>query len=132
MPSFFDESTQVCYDYRGSSGRIDFNANNGKGALCHESKTTGFASLDAQGKLLHGEIRTPPEEANRSHHPVFAAIDYADVRLDDRLFRMPIHTYAETLQDGLLRTFDAYYTSCKLFAAKTTIRPGDGTDPPAP
>ncbi len=129
LPSFFDVAAQACYDYDEVGTRINFRADEAKAAKCHKDGTAGFAVFDAYGKLLHGEIRTPQEEAARDRHPNFASIDYVDVRLDDKLFRMPNHVYAEVLEKGVTRTFDAYYTSCKLYTVKTTIRPGDRTEP---
>ncbi len=133
LPTFFAEKYQPCYDYRLDGNRINFRTRPGRSAECHEKvDTTGFGLMDSDGKLLYGEIKRPPEEADHEREVSLARIDYSDVRLNNRVFRMPTHVYGEEVRGGKLGTFDAYYTSCKLFAAKTTIRPGDGTDPPAP
>lgn len=130
MPSFFQESSQACFEYRYSSGRVDFKSHEANPKCAEVEGTTGFALMDGQNEVLHGEIQMPRELAGKKHRPALARVDYADVRLNERTFRLPTHVYGEGVHGDQTLTFDAFYTGCKLFTAKTTIRAGDGVSQP--
>lgn len=122
LPSFFSTEEQKCYRYTLGAGRIDFQAVPAP-ALCTEALSThGFATLDAAGNLLHGEMRRSPEDAWKQRLTTFSSIDYAPVQLGGKEYRMPVHLYAEQDDGNLLKTFDAHYTNCKLFKGTATIK----------
>lgn len=126
MPSFFAKENQDCYDYQLGSGRIAFSGK--PSATCRGAETTqGFAALDAQGDVQRGEFRRDPATAIKLKVASFGSVDYSPVTLNGQTYRLPSHLYAE-MQDGdTQRTFEAYYTGCRLFHATATISPAGST-----
>ena len=130
VPSFFAAGQQACYRYSISGNRVGFTGQPGPGACEDVHRTTGFALLDSDGQILHGETHLPAKEADKLELTTFAAVDYAPITFDGQSFRLPVHLYAEKQVGKELFSFEARYTHCKLFRARVTLGPA-GVVPPS-
>ena len=124
---YFIPAHQACYRYTLSDGRIDFETAADVESLpqCRNDTVHGFALIDVDGNLTHME-RTVSAEATRDFRLVpFAAIDFAPVELNGKVFRLSSHMVSE-FPEG---RFEATYSDCKLFSVSVTIGPATPVDP---
>ncbi len=127
---YFIPAHQACYRYTLSDGRIDFEtaAEVESQPQCRNDTVHGFALIDVDGNLTHLE-RTVSAEATRDFRLVpFAAIDFAPVELNGKVFRLSSHMISG-FPEG---RFEATYSDCKLFSVSVTIGPATPLDPDNP
>lgn len=128
-PIFFAEDQQRCFRYDLQQGRLDYQAQPIDGGCGSPASTHGFATLDDEGKPLHLETRRSVEDSVRHNMATFSVIDYKPVQIGGNTFRLPVHLYSELADHDHARTFEAYYTGCRLFKATVTIHDPNSVDP---
>ena len=133
---FFLPADQRCYRYSltADATRINFAASPGAAAdrSCRSSGVTGFATLDAQGELVHIERRATGPAAEAHGLIPFASIDLAPVALGGSEFQLSSHLLSERRNGRFVDRFEASYTNCKLFTATVTIGPAEEVAPELP
>jgi len=132
---YFRLSAQPCYVYTLRAGRVDFESTtrSSDDVLCGErGAVQGFALLNSDGDVIHMERRVAEADAFRYGLVPFAAVDLAPVELSGKTYQLSSKMVAEIPRADWLGHFEATYTSCRLFKATITIRPGSNvvTDEP--
>ena len=122
---YFAPAQQVCYRYWLTPGRIDFSTapDVALHAQCLDEGMHGFALLDADGDVVHLERTVTSKPAEERGIAPFASIDFGEVELGGKTFRLSRHMLSESWQGRFTLRFDATYTDCRLFTATVTIGP---------
>jgi hypothetical protein len=123
--AYFLPSQQVCFRYKLSAGRIEFEGPPDAAKIpgCRSAGTHGFAALDDEGNLLHLERRVSLQGTLAYALIPFAELDLAPVTLKDVTYRLSSHLLSERQNGRFLDRFESTYTGCKLFTATVTIGP---------
>jgi hypothetical protein len=124
---FFLPAMRTCFKYTLSDGRIDFVSPPGtfnRPECRNTGAPSGMALLDDAGNALHLERQVRPELAPEVHVVDSTAINFASVELDGKVYPLPSRMMADIpKKDGMSLHFEAAYTGCHLFKAKSTILP---------
>ena len=138
---YFLPAMQTCFKYTLSDGRIDFVSPPGTFGRpeCRDTGApSGMALLDDAGDAIHLERQVRPELAPQVHVVDSTAINFAPVELDGKVYSLPSRMVADVpKKGGMSLHFEAAYTGCHLFKAKSTILPDvtpvpeSGPAPPA-
>jgi hypothetical protein len=132
---FFLPTTQACFHYSLSAGRIDFESPPGtfdRPQCTNTGAPKGFALLDDAGNATHLERQVPHEYAEQVHVVDFTAIDFVATELDGKVYPLTAKMVAdEPKEDGVTVHFEATYTGCHLFKATSRILPGETVVPDA-
>ena len=130
---FFLPTTQACFHYSLSAGRIDFESPPGtfdRPQCTNTGAPKGFALLDDAGNATHLERQVPHEYAEQVHVVDFTAIDFVATELDGKVYPLTAKMVAdEPKEDGVTVHFEATYTGCHLFKATSRILPGETVVP---
>jgi hypothetical protein len=129
--AYFLPSSQACYVYSLSPGRIDFTTRTDPASAnaCLDRGLRGFALLNALGNVSHIERTIPPEVAKPPKLATFAAVDLSPVELNGRMYQLSNHMVAEMPLGEATGHFEATYSNCQLFT--TTVTLGPSTEVPA-
>jgi hypothetical protein len=129
--SYFSASSQACYRFSLSPGRIDFQARTDpiSAHACKERGLKGFALLNADGDVSHIERTIPADVASPLKLATFASIDLAPVDLNGHTYQLSHHMVAEMPITGATGHFEATYTNCHLFTATVTLGPSTEVPP---
>ncbi len=129
--AYFLPSSQDCYRYTLSPGRIDFEARTDPGHTCAQRGTHGFALLGPDGNVRHIERTIPPDVAAPLKLATFATIDLAPVQLDGTTYLLSQHMVADMPLRDAMGHFEATYSNCHLFTATVTLGPATEVAPDA-
>ena len=125
---FFLPTTQACFHYSLSAGRIDFESPPGtfdRPQCTNTGAPKGFALLDDAGNATHLERQVPHEYAEQVHVVDFTAIDFVPTELDGKVYPLTAKMVADVPKEGgVTFHFEATYTGCHLFKATSRILPG--------
>ncbi|MGA1983374.1 MAG: hypothetical protein ABSG84_13020 [Acidobacteriaceae bacterium] len=132
---FFLPTTQACFRYSLSQGRIDFESPPGtfdRPQCTNTGAPRGFALLDVAGNAKHLERQVPHENAEQVHVVDFTAIDFVATELDGKVYPLTAKMVADVpKEEGVTFHFEATYTGCHLFKATSRILPGETVVPDA-
>jgi hypothetical protein len=125
---FFLPTTQACFHYSLSAGRIDFESPPGtfdRPQCTNTGAPDGFVLLDDAGNATHLERQVPHEYAEQVHVVDFTAIDFVATELDGKVYPLTAKMVADVPKEGgVTFHFEATYTGCHLFKATSRILPG--------
>jgi hypothetical protein len=129
--TYFLPAHQACYRYSLSPGRIDFETSPDFAShpQCRNDAVHGFALMNAAGDVTHIERTVSTEVAHDLHLVPFASIDFAAVDLNGQTYRLSQHLISEYPEGDSTGRFEAFYSSCRLFAVSVTIGPPSEVDP---
>jgi len=123
---FFAEVNQRCFNYTLAGDRIDFEslADPASREACQIiGDPKGFALLDAAGNVVHLERQVSVELSRQLHLAYFSTIDFATTELGGKSYSLATNSSSDIPRDDEILHFEAAYTSCRLFKARSTILP---------
>ena len=123
---FFLPATQTCFRYSLSPDRIDFESQPGsfdRDECRSMGGPRGFALLDDAGRVTHVERTVPPDLALQVHAVDSAAIDFAPIELDGKVYPLAVREVSDARKDDYNLHFEATFTGCHLFKATSRILP---------
>ena len=129
--AYFLPSSQDCYHYTLSPGRVDFEARTDPGHTCAQRGTKGFALLGPDGNVRHIERTIPPDVAAPLKLATFASVDLAPVQLGGTTYQLSQHMVADMPLHDATGHFEATYANCHLFTATVTLGPATEVPPDA-
>jgi len=132
---YFRPFTQRCYVYTLKPGRVDFESTprSSEDPVCEgRGSSRGFALLNDDGGVTHVERTVDDADATRFGLVQFAAVDLMPVELNGKTYQLSSKMVAEVPKGDYTEHFEATYSTCHLFKATITIRPGSNVVPDEP
>lgn len=120
---YFAPDQQFCYVFALKARSVEF-ADTGQ-ARCRDKGMRGVAVLDDGDAVVHMERSVPLEVAKVTGLAQFVAVDFADVLMNGKAFRLPHHVVAEMTQGRSVGRFEATYSNCRQFKTTVTIGPAE-------